>query len=95
MDKLYKFITATLWKKLKVVEWSLQKTVLKYFCYLKTTKQPDGDPDPGVGVVRHVAVRAAADLLHQVPGGGEEEERGADGVSHYVVVILEQDKIED
>ena len=37
---------------------------------------------PGFGVVRHVAVRAAADLLHQVPSGGEEEERGADGVGH-------------
>ena len=73
----------------------MQKTVLKYFCYLKTTKQPDGDPDPGVGVVRHVAVRAAADLLHQVPSGRKEEERGADGVGHHVVVILEQDKIED
>ena len=72
----------------------MQKTVLKYFCYLKTTKQPDGDPDPGVGVVRNVAVRAAADLLHQVPGGGEEEERGTDGVGHNVVVILEQDKIQ-
>ena len=66
----------------------MQKTVLKYFCYLKTTKQPDGDPDPGVGVVRDVAVRTAADLLDEVAVRREEEDGGAHSVRDDVVIIL-------
>ena len=39
-----------------------------------------------------MSVRTAADLLDEVAGGGEEEERGADSVRHDVVIILEQEK---
>ena len=40
--------------------------------YLNTPKEPDRDPDAGVGVVGDMAIRTAADFLAERSVRGEE-----------------------